>query len=253
MPRSSRQRGAALDPSGRTPAHQLGQVLIASVAYPLLDLGTWALHEVNSVSVYQTYTPGNLVTNSGVTYLCIATNSNQAPPNATYWEVYDPSRRFLDARRFWVPASTVYVPPIDQEILDASSTMAAGGSAILDFSKRTTTPVGADLLDLSTPGAAEIVADGKYDVGVWFESQATNVDAGEAVTVTMLLNQGGGTSEIVLEDVYSPSVGGSGEKLSTTLDQTWYLTAGQIIQVSAINGTARSFTLAAALYLQLVN
>ena len=31
------------------------------------------------------YTQGNMVANGGVNYYCIAANTNQAPPNATYW------------------------------------------------------------------------------------------------------------------------------------------------------------------------
>lgn len=33
------------------------------------------------------YTVGNIVTYSGVVYTCILANTNQVPPNATYWSV----------------------------------------------------------------------------------------------------------------------------------------------------------------------
>jgi hypothetical protein len=34
-----------------------------------------------------TYNPYDAVDNNGSSYICIATNSSQAPPNATYWNL----------------------------------------------------------------------------------------------------------------------------------------------------------------------
>lgn len=44
--------------------------------------------QTSGVAAYNggtTYNPGDLVTNGGVTYYCIATTTGNAPPNATYW------------------------------------------------------------------------------------------------------------------------------------------------------------------------
>jgi len=35
-----------------------------------------------------TYTPGQVVTNAGVTYICIVGTTGNAPPNAAFWAVY---------------------------------------------------------------------------------------------------------------------------------------------------------------------
>src|ERR1700679_3096955 len=48
-----------------------------SVAYSPLNNTAWS----NATA----YTVGNIVSESGVNYICILNNTNQSPPNATYW------------------------------------------------------------------------------------------------------------------------------------------------------------------------
>lgn len=94
------RRSAVLGVNGVVPVHQLGQITVGSANYPLLSLGAW------SASDY--YTPGNVVTESGVQYVCIAENNPppnyntpEQPPNATYWQVYDDTGLQLRTDQTW--------------------------------------------------------------------------------------------------------------------------------------------------------
>jgi hypothetical protein len=112
MPKSSKQRGSALDPSGRTPAHQLGKIILPGtpdVEYRLLPFGAWS----STVG----YVPGNLVTSGDLEYVCVAANTNHATTDPAYWQVFERTKSFLRADRVWAPVKGLllgadYVPII---------------------------------------------------------------------------------------------------------------------------------------------
>jgi hypothetical protein len=251
------------DPSGRAPAHRLGHVLIDGVEYQLLDLGDWhaAGYTFPSGRVDSgNYVPGNVVTHSGVTYLCILENDrvpgssnpvlfeDHEPPDGTYWEVFDPSTRFLDARRLWVPASTIYVPPAGQEILEATSSIAAAGTGVASWAKASTTPTLDTLLDLTTPNAPTIITAGKYGLTCQFDSTITGARIGETIKCQFIPNLGaGGGLEIPLTYTQAPGTA-TDEELLYSASIVWDFDAGAVIEASVINGTARTLDIAYRLY-----
>ena len=60
-----------------TPAAQSGQHQMTQADVAFLTANTW--------SAATAYVVNQIVVNAGVSYICIANNTNQAPPNATFW------------------------------------------------------------------------------------------------------------------------------------------------------------------------
>ena len=57
------------------------QIAATKGGTPIVTSGT----QSGTHTIIPQFMQGDLVSNSGTNYYCIATNSNQAPPNATYW------------------------------------------------------------------------------------------------------------------------------------------------------------------------
>lgn len=58
---------------------------LAPIIVNFTDLGASLATAWNAAA---TYSPGQIVTNGGTIYICLVTNTNQAPPNAAFWAVY---------------------------------------------------------------------------------------------------------------------------------------------------------------------
>lgn len=120
-------RRPGLDPSGRVPAHQLGQIIVGGNPVQLLDLGAWVDPDPITGNA-RFYGPGSLVTDSGIQYLCIAPNGTpqsataHEPPDATYWQVFDPSQYFLRQDRIWSPPTITSTPTPWAPVLKAATT-----------------------------------------------------------------------------------------------------------------------------------
>lgn len=115
-------RRPSLDPSGRVPAHQLGQIQVPGGVVQLLDFGAW------DASIG--YVPGNVVTD-GTQWLCIAANTNQEPPNDTYWQAYDPGGFALAPDQLWHPVSDPVWADISSGV---TVTRVSGGDSNPDIS-----------------------------------------------------------------------------------------------------------------------
>lgn len=108
-----------IDLSGRIPAHQLGQISIDGTPTQLLDFGAWD----GSVN----YVQGNLVNDSGVTYLCVNGNSGDEPPSSN-WQVFDPTAYYLRSDRIWSPVGGVY-----GYYADTAESLSSPGEAYMTF------------------------------------------------------------------------------------------------------------------------
>ena len=58
----------------------LNNILDSMVLSSLFNAGTW--------SAAVTYSPLDVVQYAGSTYYALTTNTNQVPPNATYWQIF---------------------------------------------------------------------------------------------------------------------------------------------------------------------
>lgn len=67
-----------------------------------------------------TYLAGNVVTSGGTLYQCILGNTNQPPPNVTYWSVYSGTTIPVDLTNAWLRATAktnINLPDTDPTVV----------------------------------------------------------------------------------------------------------------------------------------